>query len=193
MELWDNNLGKRSNFDRVDRDFYKTPHAAVLPLIPHLEKGSTFLEPCAGDGALINHLEDFGMICKDAYDLLPQRQDIKQSNALTETFDVSDIGYIITNPPWQRELLNPMIDKFMKLRPTWLLFDLDWACTTQEKISKKTGCPTVPELMKHCEKIVVIGRVKWIPNSKSIGKENAAWYLFDINHTTGPKFYPKVK
>ena len=46
-------MGKRSNFERREADFYPTPRAAVLPLIPHL-RGSgirTFAEPCAGDGA----------------------------------------------------------------------------------------------------------------------------------------------
>src|SRR3981189_1858036 len=29
-------MGKRSNFERREADFYPTPRAAVLPLIPHL-------------------------------------------------------------------------------------------------------------------------------------------------------------
>ena len=29
-------MGKRSNFERIPRDFYPTPYAAVPPLIPHL-------------------------------------------------------------------------------------------------------------------------------------------------------------
>jgi hypothetical protein len=56
-------MGKRSNFERREADFYPTPRAAVLPLIPHLRGIHTFAEPCAGDGALVRHLESFGLRC----------------------------------------------------------------------------------------------------------------------------------
>ena len=39
-------MGKRSSFERRERDFYPTPRAAVLPLIPHLRGIRTFAEPC---------------------------------------------------------------------------------------------------------------------------------------------------
>jgi hypothetical protein len=29
-------MGKRSNFERREADFYPTPRAAVVPLVPHL-------------------------------------------------------------------------------------------------------------------------------------------------------------
>ena len=41
-------MGKRSNFERREADFYPTPRAAVLPLIPYLRRDGirTFAEPC---------------------------------------------------------------------------------------------------------------------------------------------------
>jgi hypothetical protein len=39
-------MGKRSSFERIPRDFYPTPYAAVPPLIPHLRGIRTFAEPC---------------------------------------------------------------------------------------------------------------------------------------------------
>ena len=39
-------MGKRSSFERIPRDFYPTPFAAVPPLIPHLRGVRTFAEPC---------------------------------------------------------------------------------------------------------------------------------------------------
>jgi hypothetical protein len=54
-------MGKRSSFDRVPRDFYPTPYEAVLPLLAHLPR-CTFNEPCAGNGALIRHLQQHGHI-----------------------------------------------------------------------------------------------------------------------------------
>jgi hypothetical protein len=48
-------MGKRSNFERREADFYPTPRAAVVPLIPYLRGRGirAFAEPCAGDGALV--------------------------------------------------------------------------------------------------------------------------------------------
>ena len=54
-------MGKRSDFERKPRDFYPTPIEAVYPLLPHLPDGFSFAEPCAGDGALIEHLETKGV------------------------------------------------------------------------------------------------------------------------------------
>jgi hypothetical protein len=41
----------------------------VLPLIPYLHGIRTFAEPCAGDGALVRHLESFGLRCIYAGDI----------------------------------------------------------------------------------------------------------------------------
>ena len=57
-------MGKRSSFERRQADFYPTPRAAVVPLIPYLRRSiRNFAEPCAGDGALVRHLEEFGLRC----------------------------------------------------------------------------------------------------------------------------------
>jgi hypothetical protein len=56
-------MGKRSNFERGEADFYPTPRAAVVPQIPHLRGIHSFAEPCAGDGALVGHMESFGFRC----------------------------------------------------------------------------------------------------------------------------------
>lgn len=175
-------MGKRSNFERIPRDYYPTPREAVLPLIPHLEFGTMFVEPCAGDGALVRHLEHFGMSCQRAYDIEPRADFITQTDALELDRDQcggTSAECIITNPPWDRTLLHPMIEAFSFAQPAWLLFDADWMHTKQTALAKRHGVKTVPELMKYCRKIVSVGRVKWIPGSKMTGKDNCAWYLFD--------------
>ena len=169
-------MGKRSDFDRVPRDFYPTPEAAVLPLLPHLPTGFfSYWEPCAGDGALIDHLPGF---CFSATDIEPHRHDITTADALTcDHRHEHGADYIITNPPWDRKILHPMIAHFSAMKPTWLLFDADWMHTKQSA-----------EYMQWCRKIVSVGRVKWIPDSKMTGKDNCAWYLFDQN-TSGPTVF----
>jgi hypothetical protein len=158
-------MGKRSNFIRKERDFYPTPYEAVIPLLPYLDRDA-FCDPCAGNGLLIDHLEKNKLICKEAWDIEPRRSDIIKKDALISTSS-TNIDYFITNPPWTREILHPLIMNLSDQRPTWLLFDADWMHTKQSK-----------EYMKRCIKIISIGRLKWIPDSKMTGKDNCCWYLF---------------
>lgn len=169
-------MGKRSSFIRIPRDFYPTPLEAVKPLLPHLPSAFTYIEPCAGDGALIDHLDGVGGFALVKADIEPQRDDISDNDAM-ELQHGKDADYIITNPPWDRKILHPMIEHFSALRPTWLLFDADWVHTKQ-------SAPFQPYLRK----IVSVGRVKWIPDSKMTGKDNCAWHLFDQNNPGATEF-----
>lgn len=188
-------MGKRSDFPRIGKDRYLTPIEAVQPLIPYLRREPfTFAEPCAWDGRLAFHVETLTKgrgQWRMLSDIEPGKPYVGQKDALTLTeADVAGCDFIITNPPWSRNLLNPMIERFLQLRPTWLLFDADWAHTVQEYIAAKNGCKTVPELLRHCHHIVPIGRVKWFdhPGSKK-GKENACWYYFDSRPANVTEFH----
>jgi hypothetical protein len=168
-------VGKRSSFERVPRDFYPTPEAAVLPLLPHLPSEAHYAEPCAGDGALIDHLCDAGHICVDAWDIEPQQADILTDDARVRRSVRAD--WYITNPPWAREILHPIIRNLAEHKPTWLLFDADWMHTRQ-------AAPFMPLLRK----VVSVGRVKWIPDSPFTGKDNCCWYLFDASAAAPAQF-----
>jgi hypothetical protein len=164
-------MGKRSNFERRERDFYPTPRAAVVPLIPHLRGIRTFAEPCAGEGDLVRHLESFGLRCTWQGDISTGR------DALAfESYGAVDA--IITNPPYTRDVQHALTVHFQRIAPTWLLLDYDWSAT------KQAG-----PFMAACSDIVVIPRQKWIPGTKDTGKDNHAWYRFDANHTAGPVFH----
>jgi hypothetical protein len=170
-------MGKRSDFERISRDFYRTPTEAVLPLRPFFGGGETFCEPCAGDGALVRALISIGLECVSAYDIQPQEDWIWFQDALQlEEQYVAGCDFIITNPPWDRTLLHPLIEKLSDLRPTWLLFDADWVHTKQ-------SINYLPRLRK----IVSIGRVKWF--DKTAGKDNSCWYLFDKPSDIAVEFY----
>jgi hypothetical protein len=177
-------VGKRSSFERVKNDSYDTPARPVWPLLAHVPPGTTFAEPCAGQGNLIRHLAEDGIVCRYASDIAPRN---KQSPMPIEKRDfrkvtaamLADCEMVITNPPWTREILHPFIDHFLPLKPAWYLFDGDWAYTSQ-----------APPYLKWCHKIVAVGRVKWIPGSDATGKDNVAWYLFkNTRNDGGPKFY----
>ena len=159
-------MGKRSDFQRKPRDFYPTPIEAVEPLIEHLPKEFSYAEPCAGDGTLCSHLQWYDGVCMWASDIEPQAEGIyKDSFEKVGKYELLESEYIITNPPWDRKILHPMIEHFSKLKPTWLLFDADWMHTKQSL-----------EYMSYCEKIISVGRIKWFGNMT--GKDNCAWYLF---------------
>ena len=181
-------MGKRSYFERRERDFYPTPVKAVEPLIPHLPDRFTYVEPCAGKGDLVKALSTFegvahgGRFCAmchessdikagGSYSRLGTVHVIKQRDAFNIE-DVSDeVDFFITNPPWERKILHPLIIHLSAIRPTWLLFDADWVHTMQAS----------PYLM-FLRTIVSVGRVKWIPGSPHTGKDNCAWHLFAPNY-----------
>jgi hypothetical protein len=161
-------MGKRSSFERIPRDFYPTPFAAVPPLIPYLRGVRRFAEPCCGDGALVRHLESFGLRC------------VYQGDIATGQDALARRSYgkvpVITNPPYERELMHALIMHFMRAAPAvWLLIDYDWSATKQ-----------ATPFMRHCTDIVVLPRLKWIVGTKNTGKENHAWYRFAADHTAGP-------
>lgn len=160
-------MGKRSDFERRPKDFYPTPCEAVVPLLAFLEPCTKFTEPCYGEGDLARHLENNGHICTEAYD---EEEDAR----ISQRFKGS---VFITNPPWDRKLLHPIIENLSSIAPTWLLFDADWMHTRQST-----------EYVKFLEKIVSVGRIKWIPDSKMTGKDNCCWYLFDKNFKGATQF-----
>ena len=188
-------MGKRSDFKRVPRDFYPTPYEAVVPLAPYLPAPTFYfdvamevatqmrvLEPCAGDTCLVQHLKkvyqdvldyDVKRWIVSMCDIEPQHESVIEMDALSlDEAYIETHNIIITNPPWNRKFLHPFITHFIKHMDhdqiMWLLIDADWAHTKQSA-----------PYMKHCSKIVSIGRVKWIKDSKHTGKDNCAWYCFE--------------
>lgn len=180
-------MGKRSNFKKHDRSYYPTPMEALVPLLPFLPQGTLYVEPCAGNGQLIDNLRALrpDVICSYACDIKPMAQGIIKKNALNLTpGDVGGADFIVTNPPWDRNqdgtgILHQMIPHFTRLAPTWLLFDADWMHTVQ----------SIPH-MAYCRRVVSVGRVKWFPDSDGSGKDNAAWYQF-LNVPTDTQFIPR--
>lgn len=157
-------MGKRSNFARHPKDKYDTPFKAVIPLLKHLPFDTKFIEPCAGNNVLVKHLEAQGHTCLFASDIEPGADGISTMDLFSQPFQKS--GTIITNPPWSRNILHPLIEKIIsENRIAWLLFDADWCHTKQSS-----------PYLGYISDIVSVGRVKWIEGSKYTGKDNCAWY-----------------
>lgn len=175
-------MGKRSNFERKERDFYRTPLSAVEVLIPHIRHIKNYVEPCAGDGALAEHLGRFGKYYAYLSDICPQ--DSTKPIHKMNVFDITSCNAqaFITNPPWDRRILHPLILHLSNLAPTYLLFDSDWAHTIQSE-----------PYMSRCHTIISVGRCKWIEDSPHTGKDNCSWYHFERKEPEFTRFYGKKR
>lgn len=173
-------MSKRApQFERHARDHYPTPEEAVWMLRPFLDKSMTFYEPCAADGNLAIAIRQIiGCRCTGMSDIEPLHYAVVRRDALTLR-EVEDADVIVTNPPWERELMHQLIDHLRWLAPTWLLIDSDWLFTKQ-----------AAEYIADITDVVPIGRLKWIAGSKSKGKDNACWLRFVGGHDEGPTFHP---
>jgi hypothetical protein len=177
-------MSKRSSFARRKNDAYDTPKAGVQPLLPFLTAQTRFVEPCAGNGSLVDRLTDAGHYCVLSCDVEPRREDVDIIDALSDIFRkrANQLAFdcVVTNPPWSRHLLHPMIEIFTDIAPTWLLFDADWLFTKQ-----------AAPYMRLLSKVVATPRLKWIEGSKYTSKDNTAWFLFDKQRPVEamPQFY----
>lgn len=177
-------MGKRSDMERLPKDKYYTwDKRAYPPLMPHLKEGASFAEPCAGKGYMVEALREMGLQCLWRSDKYPYEDDWMNEKMGVDALNISpgnlrNCDYIITNPPWKRDILHEMIKHFASLKPTWLLFDANWMFTKQ----------AVPYLSM-CEKIVNVGRLKWIPDSDHTGKDDCCWYHFNSHYFGPTEFY----
>lgn len=166
-------MAKRSNFKKSKRDFYATPPEALLPLLPHLKPKTRFVEPTAGRAHFILGLEAHGHKCVEAYDLKPLKNTwkgvIQKRDILEGTWKPRRKHDVIaTNPPFTRKVMHRMITMFSDISPTWMLLEMDWLATKQSR-----------QFKNRMVKVVVIGRIKWFPKSKSTGMENYVFVMFD--------------
>ena len=121
------------------------------------------------------HLESFGLPCLFTGDIRTTGQDAFALNH----YSAARLHY--HESALYRPAMHALIEHFQRIAPTWLLIDYDWSATKQ-----------AAKYVPHCSDIVTIGRVKWIEGSKHTGKDNHAWYRFDIRHESGPVFHGRT-
>ena len=181
-------MGKRSDFARVENDFYPTPPEAIPFLRPFLPRRFTFCEPCAGDGQLVRLIERIGGDCLAQYDIEPRHPLVqfgRAHNMLSQHLRGAE--FIITNPPWTRDILHQLILRFSRLAvPCWCLWDANWMFTDQGAMFMdwRRG-------QNRIHKIVAVGRLTWIPGTDETGKDDAAWFLVGPPVSAPPAFYPR--
>ncbi len=127
-------MGKRSNENTVrPKDFWPTVDPACIP--PAMEKdlyGHTYYEPCVGNGDLVEHLKKVGAICVGSSDVR-EIEGVRQLDALKlKDYHLNNPDYILTNPPFSWELLQPLLYYLPTLAPTWLLLPADFMHNVQD-------------------------------------------------------------
>ena len=172
-------MGKRSGFERTPRDYYRTfdPKAGIA-LKPYVKENSTYIEPFAGAGDLINQLTYLNCVGKS--DIEPQVEGIETKDAFLYTeADFTNVDFCISNPPWDRKLLHPLIEHFANIVPTWYLHDSDW-------LFNKSSSPLIS---KYLVKVVTIGRMRWQEDTNMSGKDNCIWALYDVKKSEPTIFH----
>lgn len=183
-------MGRRSNFARIDKDLYRTiDPRAVPPVLPFLlyERIGSFIEPCYGYGDLVGPLTRAGLVCRGRYDIATNSTRtvdpvvIRDGRELRFD-DLNEADAIITNPPWSRDLLHELIDRWAKMAPTWLLFDAGWKHSGRARLL----------LDRYCTDYVPTPRLKWIPGSTFTATDDCGWYRFDAakDPRHGVRFWP---
>ena len=91
--------------DRVEGDKYQTPVSALEPLLSYInfEKVGSFLEPCVGEGNILNTVSP--LLRKTCSIFTTEIE--KNSDYFTNLFP--DVDLIITNPPFSKAL--PFLEK----------------------------------------------------------------------------------
>lgn len=175
-------MSKRSEGQHTPppRGFVPTPLKAFAPLAPFLPPGTSVIEPCAGDGALCQHMFDIGCEILAATDIQPMHSMVNRMDVME--YDLSNtpkVDYFVTNPPWPEPRRNglptlPILQHLRQIAPIWALLPADFMHNVYAS-----------GIMMYCGGIVSVGRVKWIPDSPNEGFDNTAWYLFGRQETRG--------
>ncbi len=182
-------MGKREDVKKAKspRDFYATIDPdAVKPLLPFLGDNLTYAEPCAGNGDLIDQLSSFGLVCDFASDIVSDRyQEYDASTIPFTRLYKSGSDCIITNPPFSRNLLLPIMFHLMHSGlPLWLLLPTDI-------MHNKYMSP----YMRKCKTVVSIGRLCWFPDEATgkmvKGVDNYQWMNF-VAYDTPTTFHGRM-
>lgn len=169
----------RNKFERPPQNFFRTPAAKVLPLVPHLWRTGvrTFAEPCCGEGDLVEHLEGHGFQCVGSGDIR-MGEELDARAWKHKDFNNADVS--ITNPPWDEPLMSQIMEHQSFYMPSWFLIYSDWLFTQQSSTL----------MHDRCTDIIPLGKVKWFAGTKSTGFENCCWVRMTANKTKDVTFWP---
>lgn len=169
-------MSKRSDFEKVPKDFYPTtdPKAVPTKLVEFI-RGKNYASPCYGEGDLEDLLMDVAT-CRWRSDIRETVGSSRVMDALClSKEDVARCDIILDNPPFSKDVLLPLIDHFVSMKPTWLLLPADLAHNIY-----------FGPYMQRCSRVVSVGRVCWFPKEgkRVASTDNFMWAYWEKDATT---------
>jgi hypothetical protein len=156
-------MGKRSDFERVGKDFYPTIDPTCLtPFFRSIMSDVNYAEPCYGGGDLEKLMWFANCVYKSDIENRYVGAIEKDALDLTEE-DLSAAEVIVTNPPYSRKILLPLIEHFTSLKETWLLLPADILHNQY-----------FADYVNSARLILSVGRLYWQEN-RIKGKDNYCW------------------
>lgn len=161
----------RSGHEARELDVWPTLPQTIRPLLPYLPSGTRFVEPAAGDYRLAAFLEGNGHECVFASDIEPRHDEVCKRDAATHDFRNYQADMIITNLPYRRDMLQPILKNLIGQLPIWMVIYSGWLDTEWAK-----------PFMEYASHELPIGRAPWeIPGKpEGGGKRDFSWVRFGI-------------
>ncbi|QIV65792.1 putative methyltransferase [Mesorhizobium phage Cp1R7A-A1] len=193
-----------SGHDRVENDFYPTPPECTHALLRFFDaQGRTVLnkrvwEPAAGQGHISKVCRLFGAEVRES-DLHPQTEGATTADFTKVDDAIFDADpkiphFIITNPPYQRDVIDGFIAKCV-------MFARDYGITTallmrNEVDSAITRRKFFVDCAQFDAKLTLLWRPRWIADSTGSPRHNYAWFIWsaaagnraaELHHAIKPK------
>jgi ParB-like chromosome segregation protein Spo0J len=183
-------------------DLYETPDCATRSLLALEEFGKRIWEPACGRGAIIRVLETAGLELEisDLNDYGTTREDGTGQGV----FDFCElahapyvVGSIITNPPYDREVLNRFVARSVQMLEAGeiskiaMLMNLNVLCGFGDP-DREYFMETMPPARIHVFKrrLPMMHRDGW-DGPQASSSMNTAWFVWEAGHT-GPSVINRV-
>ena len=169
----------RSGHQKSPLDYYRDADLKRSQrLRPFLEPSTRFVEPCAGGGHLIRHLEALGHVCTLAIDLDPKHPSVSKGDALDLTRDqLGDAVMFATNLPFSDwKVFERLLWHLISIAPTWTLQPHAYLCNEQ-----------CGPLLNHAVEIVPTARLRLFEGTSMNWKRDTTSSTHDIStHADDP-------
>lgn len=178
---------------RIDRDFYPTPDKLIRAYLSHQQRpfipqDSKILEPCEGDGAILNPLVDMGFTNVVGTDILDGADFDATENLYWDNQLPPD--WVISNPPFKlaTEIIEKALDKakygvIMLLRSSFLEPCVKRRHLLNDRITHITFCNPRPQFRADTTGTdsSTVAFICWSPKNQLNSQNAQISYLTDWN------------
>ena len=169
---------------RVPLDFYETPAWQTRVLAHHVSIEGHCYEPCVGNGAIPNALDDGRRLGKRYWrlnDIDPHWPADTHLDATTpEAWTAPQVDWVVSNFPFG--VATPIVKHAHRIARVGVavLLRLSWLEPTADRREFLGDCP--PDLL------IVLPRTRYNPNSKSVDSVTTAWMVWYTAHGEPDQF-----